>query len=71
MQQRPTYGQGDTVWVNRGGGVQLHGTVVEDLTGTTYRVAVADQGVRVIGQSALSPREPASTEDPSSEPEAD
>ena len=55
MYRRPAYGQGDSVWVNRAG-AQLEGIILGYQGIAMYRVAVAGQGMKVIQESAMSPR---------------
>jgi hypothetical protein len=56
MYRQPTYGQNDTVWVERGARQPLEGQVLHYLGGGTYEVAMSGQDVKVVQEQALSPR---------------
>ena len=57
MYQKPKYGQGSTVWVERGAEQQpVKGQVLLYIGRRTYEVALSNQGVRVVQEQALSLR---------------
>jgi hypothetical protein len=57
MSWGPRYKHGDTVWVDRGAGVELEGQIVNHLWSTAYyTVAVAGQGLQEVPESDLRSR---------------
>jgi hypothetical protein len=57
MYQKPKYGQGSMVWVERGAEQQqVKGQVLLYIGRRTYEVALSNQGVRVVQEQALSLR---------------
>jgi hypothetical protein len=56
MYHKPTYGQSDTVWVERGAEQPLEGQVLRYIGDRTYEVAVNGRYVRVVQEQALSMR---------------